>query len=384
MKKICFITGTRADYGILMPIMKKIKAFPDATLQIIATNMHLALDYGLTYKEIEKDGFLINCKIESLIPGNTSESTVKSMAKVQSGLADAFNELKPDIVVILGDRYEALASASAAVTFGIPVAHLHGGEITEGAIDDMFRNAITMLSSIHFASTAEYAANITRMTGSTNNVYLVGAPGADINDLKLNSDQLTKEFLEKTGLRKEDKFILFTMHSVTKLPDLGISEIKETIKALKESIDEGYKILVTLPNSDPGNVSVTELLIKWHKKYPSSVICVKSLGSGLFHYAMSTASLMIGNSSAALIEAPSHYLPSINIGYRQKGRSTGPSVINVKADSNEIKSAIIRGLTLEFKKKLLDLSFQEINPYYKPKASEFIAEKLLEYKKEEI
>ena len=155
MKKICFVTGTRADYGILAPVMKEVAKNPDAELQIIATNMHLSPDYGMTVNEILADGFKIDKKIESLVPGGTAKATVESMAKVLEGLAEAFEELQPDLVVILGDRYEALATASAAATFNIPIAHLHGGETTEGAIDDAFRHAITKLSTLHFAATPQ-------------------------------------------------------------------------------------------------------------------------------------------------------------------------------------------------------------------------------------
>ena len=179
MKKICFITGTRADYGILAPVMRKINQHPKAQLQIIATNMHLSPTYGNTVNEIEADGFKVDRKINSLEEGGDSKATVLSMAKAQEGLAQAFEDLQPDMVVILGDRYEALSAASAAVAFNIPIAHLHGGEITQGAIDDKFRNAITQLSTLHFASTQESVKRIIDMGIPPQNVFHSGAPGAE-------------------------------------------------------------------------------------------------------------------------------------------------------------------------------------------------------------
>lgn len=376
MKKICFVTGTRADYGIMAPIMKKIKESGESVLQIIATNMHLSSDFGMTVNDIEKDGFIVDAKIESLVPGDTPSSVVKSMANVQTGLSEAFRELNPDMVVILGDRYEALAAASSAVVFRIPIAHLHGGEITEGAIDDRFRHAITKLASYHFASTPQYMDRIISMGESAEKVFHSGAPGSELKE----SDNISyvDEFYRKTGLKVGEKFFLMAFHPVTLSYDGGMSDLNALIQALNTYILKGFKILVTMPNSDPGNRKISICLRDWEKANHGKVICVKSLGACLFRYAMRVADLMIGNSSAALIEAPSFKLPSINIGDRQKGRASGPSVINVSGNAEKINAALELSVSDEFKTALDRMSLSEINPYFKPNASSFIAEKISE------
>lgn len=382
MKKICFITGTRADYGIMAPVMREIDKNPDAELQIIATNMHLSPDFGMTVNEIESDGFNVDVKITSLVDGGTPSSTVRSMAKVEEGLAGAFEILNPDLVVILGDRYEALAAASAAVVFNIPIAHLHGGETTEGAIDDAFRHAITKLSTYHFASTPQYAEKIISMGEDPDKVFHSGAPGAEVTEGEPDYD-IQKEFYEKTGLYPGEAFIILAMHPVTRLPDKGESEVKSTIEALETFINQGYKILVTMPNSDPGNDVVINILEDWHQRHlndqnnRNSVIMVKSLGSKLFHHAMENAAAIVGNSSAALIEAPSFRLPAVNVGERQKGRAHGLTVIDVPGEKSRISQALSAALSLEMKSVLLGLSISSLNPYYKEKAANYIAEKLI-------
>ncbi|MCH5235607.1 MAG: UDP-N-acetylglucosamine 2-epimerase (hydrolyzing) [Muribaculaceae bacterium] len=383
MKKICFITGTRADYGIMAPIMREIEKSPEACLQIIATNMHLSPDFGMTVNEIESDGFKVDVKIESLVPGSTPASTVRSMAKVEEGLAEAFELLQPDLVVILGDRYEALASASAAVVFNIPIAHLHGGETTEGAIDDAFRHAITKLSNYHFASTPQYAEKIISMGEDPTGVFLSGAPGAEITGEEIPGleNELNLEFEQKTGINPWEPFIIFAMHPSTMLPDKGLSEVKATLTALDPYINQGYKILVTMPNSDPGSTEIFKLIEKWitlHSQSSTPISLVSSLGSRLFHYALERASAIIGNSSAALIEAPSHRLPAVNVGVRQKGRAHGMTVIDAPGDSQSIGRALSAALSLEMKAVLMGLTVSSLNPYYKESSSSFIAQKLIE------
>lgn len=378
MKKICFITGTRADYGILSPIIRNVNSHPEIETQIIATNMHLSPLYGMTVNEIRNDGFKVNREVESLVEGGTSEATVRSMAKVQMGLAEALKELTPDLVVILGDRYEALASASAAVCFNIPVAHLHGGEITQGAIDDKFRNAITQLSTYHFAATPEYANRIVSMVGNTPNVFHSGAPGAEISEVR-KDESVKEEFFEKTGLSSEDKFIILAIHPVTLAEDKGGKDVEETLKALDCFINKGFKVLITMPNSDPGNIAIREKLLNWKNENPKYIVAVNSLGSRLFHYAMSRSEVMIGNSSSALIEAPSLRLPAINVGDRQKGRAHGISVINVIPDRNKIKEELIKVLSPEFKIMLDNLEIEDINPYYKKDSVDYISSKLIEF-----
>lgn len=366
----------------MAPIMREIKKAEGAELQIVATNMHLSPEYGYTITEIEADGFEVDAKIESLVKGGDSAATVRSMAKAQEGLADAFAKLKPDMVVILGDRYEALASASAAVVFNIPVVHLHGGEITEGAIDDLFRNAITKLSTYHFASTPQYVGNIINMGASSENVFHSGAPGADVGqdsseNCQEEGDRRREDFERLTGIRMGEPFIIMAFHPVTMLEDKGCGELSETISALNAFINQGYKILVTMPNSDPGTYEIIRQLEEWREKQNGRVVTVKSMGSRLFHYAMENAMAIVGNSSAALIEAPTYRLGAVNVGYRQKGRAHGITVIDAQPEKEKIEKAMEAILSMEMKACLLGMGVSSLNPYYKEGSSKFIAEKLL-------
>ena len=327
----------------------------------------------MTVDEIEADGFEVNAKIASLLEGDTSKSTAQSMAKTIDGLADVFDILKPDLVVILGDRYEALAAAAAAVAFNIPIAHLHGGETTEGAIDDKFRHAITQLSDYHFASTAQYADRIISMGAKPERVFHSGAPGAEVKE---DSDPaLAEKFYDKTGILPGEPFILLAMHPVTKASDNGKEEVKATLEALRAFVRQGYKILSTMPNSDPGNEEVANLFEAFSG---DGVIKIKSLGSKLFHYAMEQASAMAGNSSAALIEAPSHRLPAVNIGIRQKGRAHGMTVLDSPAIKSRIEQTLQAALSLEMKSVVMGLPISSLNPYWKEDSANFIASKLLD------
>ena len=377
MKKICFVTGSRADYGILAPIMKEVARSPMAEVQIVATNMHLSPRHGMTVNEIEADGFQVDEKIDSLVEGGDAHATALSMAKVQSALSEAFERLKPDLVVILGDRYEALAAASVAVVYNIPIAHMHGGETTEGAIDDKFRHAITQLSDLHFASTPQYAQRIIDMGKKPENVFHSGAPGAEGVDI-LNP-QIALKFFETTGIREGEPFILLAFHPVTTLENKGADELESTLEALDLLLNQGYKVLITMPNSDPGNQKIAEILEQWASMHSSRVVTVKSLGSQLFHYALETASVIVGNSSAALIEAPSYRLPAVNVGIRQKGRIHGITVIDSPGNKQRIYDALQAALSIEMKAVIMGLEVSALNPYFKEDATSFIVDKLITY-----
>ncbi|MCH5237407.1 MAG: UDP-N-acetylglucosamine 2-epimerase (hydrolyzing) [Muribaculaceae bacterium] len=374
MRKICFITGTRSDYGIMAPIMHLIEESDKAILQIIATNAHLSPDFGMTVKQIEDDGFRVDARIASLVSGSTPESTVRSMAKVQEGLSVVLPDLRPDLVVILGDRYEALAAASATVVFGIPIAHLHGGETSEGAIDDLFRHAITKLSTLHFAATPGYARRIVKMGESPERVFHSGAPGAEPDLEQINSS--LPGFYEKTGLNRGDRFIMVGMHPVTVLPDSGRGEMESLLEALKPFIEEDYKILFTMPNSDPGNTELRNQILKF-REGNKGVFCVESLGSRLYHAAMTEASVLVGNTSSALIEAPACRLPSVNVGIRQKGREHGAAVLDAYPDKTDITEKIRTALSPQFRDFVRSAAQEEINPYFKPSSVRFIAETLI-------
>ena len=381
MKRICFITGTRADYGIMAPIMHELRRNPDVSLQVVATNMHLAPQFGETVREIEADGFKVDVKIPSLEEGDTSADMVLSMANVLTGLATAFRNLKPDLVVILGDRYEALAAAESAVAFNIPIAHLHGGETSEGAIDDKFRHAITQLSDFHFAATPLYVEKIISMGKQPEKVFHSGAPGAEVKEDSEDGSKLEalwRDFNAKTGLMPGEPFILLAFHPVTTLKDRGIQELNATLQSLDTFINQGYRILVTMPNSDAGNEAVSATIEEWASRNPGKVISIKSLGSRLFHFALENASAMVGNSSAALIEAPSHRLGAVNVGIRQKGRAHGITVLNATANPDDISKKLGMAVSLEMKSVLLGMPVSSLNPYFKDNASKFIATKLIE------
>lgn len=359
MKKICFITGTRADYGIMAPLMKALLQHPDVTLQIIATNMHLSPEYGMTVNEIIADGLPVDWRVESLLSGDTPTATVKSMGLTQIGIADAFSHLKPDLTVILGDRYEMLAAASAALIFRIPVAHLYGGETTEGAYDDCIRHAITQLSTYHFTSTKQYADNVIRMGADPENVHWVGSLGADNID---KEDFLPlQELQDFLGFSLEPRFIVATYHPVTTQPGEEERQTKALLNALDRKIAEGWKVLFTMPNSDTGGKTVARVIREWASGHPESVIAVASLGRRRFYSAMHNASAIVGNSSSGLIEAPAFGIPTLNIGDRQKGRAQGPSVVNVPPT----EAAIAEGLDKVLSPEFLDFSRTAPNPYYK-------------------
>lgn len=375
MRKICFITGTRADYGILRPVMRIIDESQEAKLSVIATHMHLSPRFGMTVEMIERDGFPIDAKIESMADEDSPAGMVKSMALVQNGLADCLPEINPDLVVLLGDRYETLAAACATAAMGIPIAHLHGGETTEGALDDLFRHAITKLSTLHFAATPLYASRIIKMGEDPKRVFHSGGPGALPPDPAESG--LENEFFSRIGISNSDRFILAAMHPVTKSSDNGISETEELLVALTHFVKQGYNVIFTLPNSDHGNNEIAEKIRTWKIGMGDKVFCVESLGSTLFNIALMKAEVMVGNSSAALIEAPSRRLPSVNVGNRQKGRDHGPSVINSPATSSEIIKAIEKALSPDFNSFINSLSIEELNPYYKPDSAQFIADRLI-------
>ena len=373
MRKICFITGTRADYGIMAPLMKRIQNSPDARLQVVATNMHLAPEYGMTVNEIEKDGFPIDARIESLLSADTPSATVKSMGLTQLGLAEHLGRLNPDLIVILGDRYEMLAAASAALIFRIPVAHLYGGETTEGAYDDAIRHAITKLSWLHFTSTDHYARRIVQMGEDPERVFHVGSLGAENirNDVRMSLEDLETEI----GFNLGDKYVVATFHPVTTQPGEEKRQTEALLSALEGIIANGWKVLFTMPNSDTGGRVVATLISDWAARHPLSVKAVESLGRRRYYAALNYAAAVVGNSSSGLIEAPSFGIPTLNIGDRQKGRAQGPSVVNVDASKDDIEKGLAMVLNPDFR-NIVAIT-PDLNPYEKPGTLDAIAAQLL-------
>ena len=373
MRKICFVTGTRADYGIMVPLMRRIADSEEAIIQVVATNMHLSPEYGMTVNEIEADGFKVDRRVESLLSADTPSSTVKSMGLTEIGMADAFDQLRPDIAIILGDRYEMLAAASAALIFRIPVAHLHGGETTEGAYDDCIRHAITKLSYLHFTSTELYAQRVIQMGENPERVFWVGAPGAEnIRKEILLPLEEVEQFLD---FNLGNRYMVATFHPVTTQPGEEERQTTAFLNALSTKIKEGWKVLFTLPNSDTGGRRVAELIKEWAAENKDSVKAVASLGRRRYYSVLAHSSAAVGNSSSGLIEAPSFGIPTLNVGDRQKGRAQGASVVNCDAT----ESSIIAGLDKVLSPEMKEIASTAPNPYEKSGTVENIADKLLHY-----
>ncbi len=359
-RKICFVTGTRAEYGILSRLIKSLHDDDSIELQIIATHMHLSPEFGMTVREIEGDGLKVNRKVEMLLSSDTAVGTVKSMGLASIGLADAYSELNPDLIVILGDRYEMLAAASAALIFGIPVAHLHGGEITEGAYDDAIRHAITKLSYLHFTSTEEYRDNVIQMGESPERVFWVGALGAD----NIDSDETMSlaELEESLGFELGDDFLLVTFHPVTKEPGQAETQTKVLLDSL-EKVTDHHKILFTLPNSDTDGRIIVRMIREWVLAHSDKAFAITSLGRRRYYSALSHCKAVIGNSSSGLCEAPSFKKPTLNIGIRQQGRTQGNTIVNCDATQESISAGLSKALSDDF---IEFVAHQGVNPYVKP------------------
>ncbi|NEV92736.1 UDP-N-acetylglucosamine 2-epimerase (hydrolyzing) [Psychroflexus sp. YR1-1] len=337
MKKICIITGTRAEYGLLKPLMRELKQSSYFKLQIIATAAHLSPEFDNTYQQIENDGYLIDEKVEMLLSADTGTSIAKSMGVGMIGYADVLNRLQPDALVILGDRYEMLAVALTASVLKIPIIHLHGGEITEGAYDDAFRHAVTKLSHLHFTSTETHRKRVIQMGEKPGNVYNVGAIGID-NIKQLNL--LNKEELESELKLKFLKYnYQITFHPET-LSDVSA---KEQFGVLLEAIEKDKEsfFVFTKANADTDGRIINQMINTFVEEHPENAKAFSSLGSLRFLSVLKISHGIIGNSSSGILEAPSLGIPTINIGDRQKGRTQAKSVINVTADSGEISKALL-------------------------------------------
>ena len=356
MRKICFFTGTRAEYGIMSRLFKQVKDDKDLQLQIIATNMHLSPEFGLTYKEIEADGFHIDKKVEMLLSSDTANGTVKSMGLACIGFADALEELRPDLAVILGDRYEMLSAAESCLIYNIPIAHLHGGELTEGAYDDAIRHCITKLSHLHFTSTEEYRQRVIQLGEQPERVFWVGSLGVDniLHEPLMPLEDLERDLSFKLGT----KYLLITFHPVTMEGASAIVQCRNLLDAL-EKVKEEYQLLFTMPNSDTDGRTIAAEIKNFVGNNPERAISVQSLGKRRYYSAMSHASAVIGNSSSGLIEAPSFHVPTLNIGKRQDGRCRGESVLDVDCTPEAIENGLYTVLSDDFIQKARTAA----NPY---------------------
>ena len=343
-RKVCVVTGTRAEYGLFYPIMKRIQASDKLELQLIATTMHLSEEFGSTYKQIEKDGFNIDEKIENLLASDTKSAIAKSTGLATILLSDAFNRLQPDIVLLLGDRYETHAAATAAMLMNIPIAHIHGGEITEGAVDEQIRHSITKMSAIHFASTEKYRQRILQMGEDPSKVFTSGAPGIDnIMHLKpLSKTELENDLHWKFG----KSAALFTYHPATLTNSDINDEIDQIFTALEKS---SLNILFTYANADDSGRAINQKIEAFCQSNTNKYKVVKSLGKLRYLSAMKYANILVGNTSSGIIEAASFQKPVVNIGDRQKGRLQSGNIIDCKADALQL--AIKQALSEDFQRK---------------------------------
>lgn len=371
MKKvISILTATRAEYGLLKPIIKKLVDVPMFDVRIVATGAHLSPEFGLTYKEIEADGFIIDNKIEILLSSDSPVGISKSMGLTLVSFADYFNKLKPDMLIVLGDRYESLAVSMAAMNQRIPIAHLYGGESTEGAIDESIRHAITKLSYLHFTSTEEYRAQVVQMGEDPARVFCVGAIGIENISNETLMSQLELE--ESISFKLDKPYAVITFHPVT----LDDNNEEEQMKALLSAcrVQKNLKFIFTKANAD-ANGRIINQLIDGYVGNNDNAIAFASLGLVRYLSALKYCSFVMGNSSSGLIEAPSFGIPTINIGARQQGRLQAASVINCQPLFDDIVCAMRLAQSDEFKIKARKV----MNPYGGGKTSNKIQKELVSF-----
>jgi len=367
-RKICVVTGSRAEYGLLYWLMKGIEEVDELELQVLVTGMHLSSEFGQTYREIEKDGFVLDKKVEMLVSSDTPVGISKSIALGISGIADAFEELQPDIVVMLGDRFELLAAASAALVSKIPIAHLHGGETTEGAFDEAIRHSITKMSHLHYTATEDYRKRVIQLGEYPDRVFNVGGLGIDnINKLTLLTE---KEFVERVGLELGKRNLIITFHPAT----LGRGMSGDQFGELLEALDtlENTHLYFTKANADTNGRIINEMIDEYILTRSQKAVAHTSLGKLVYLSALKYVDGIVGNSSSGLIEGPSFKIGTINIGDRQKGRIRAESVIDCQPDYPSIISALDRLFSNEFKETLPTVR----NPYGAGGAAEAVLESL--------
>ncbi len=364
IRKICVVTGTRAEYGLLYWLMKSIESEPELSLQIVATGMHLSPEFGLTYKEIEKDGFHIDRKVEMLLSADTPSAISKSAGLGLIGFADVFVELKPDMIILLGDRFEIFSAAISATFARIPIAHIHGGETTTGAFDESIRHSITKMAWWHFTAAEEYQRRVIQLGERPNRVFLVGGLGVDnIKKSKLLSkDDLRKQIALEFGLKN----LLVTFHPITLEKDTSRQYFQELLDALDE-LDDTY-IIFTAPNADTDGRIIKQMINDFVLRHKDRSVSYTSMGHLNYLSALQFVDGIVGNSSSGLAEGPTFKIGTINIGDRQKGRLKAGSIIDCNPDQKSITKAIKKLNSKGFQKKLKSIQ----NPYGYGNATEKI------------
>lgn len=370
MKKICIVTGTRAEYGLLKPIIEKVKENSNLELQLVVTGAHLSSEFGETYREIEEDGYPIVNKIEMLMSSDTAVGITKSMGIALLGFSECFEVNKPDMIVILGDRYEMLAVAEAAMIAGIPIAHIGGGEITEGAYDDAIRHSITKMSQLHFTSTKEYRNRVIQMGEQPDRVYHVGALGVEnIKQVPLLSKA---DLQESLGFLLDTDTIMVTYHPVT-LEELP-SEVQFQNLLDAFGTFQNLKVIFTKANADTDGRIINKMIDEYVEKNQDRCIAFSSLGQVRYLSALQFCKAVVGNSSSGIIEAPSFGIPTVDIGDRQRGRLAAQTVIHCDCEVADIEKALQKALSQEFVKEIEKYS----NPYEGTNTSQTIVDKIME------
>ena len=370
MKKIAVFTGTRAEYGLLYWIIKGLAESEIAELQLYVGGMHLSPEFGKTIQQIEKDNFPISEKLEFLLSSDTAVGIAKSMGLALITAADSFERTKPDLLVVLGDRFESMAICQAAMVAQIPIAHIHGGETTEGLIDEAVRHSITKMSHLHFTATEEYRMRVIQLGEQPSHVFNYGAPGIDsIKRLDLLSLEDLSMSIEFDLV--EFPYMVVTYHPVTLSSDGALDDLKQLLCTLRQY--PNHKFLITYPNADTHGRALIYLLDEFKEEFPERVLLVRSLGQLRYLSALKYCELVIGNSSSGLIEVPTFKVPTINIGNRQKGRIAGGTVIQCDGDKKSISRAIDEAQSQSFRKKC----YESKNPYGVGDSSEKILATLL-------
>jgi len=369
-RQICIVTGTRAEYGLLYWLMREVEEDPDLALQVMATGMHLSPEFGLTYQEIEEDGFEIDEKVEMLTSSDTPVGIAKSMGLGTIGFADALQRLDPDVLVLLGDRYEMLSVAQAALVARIPIAHIHGGEATKGLIDDPIRHALTKLSHYHFVTATPFRKRVIQMGEHPDRVFQVGAPGLDhLRQMNL-LDRDT--FEESIDFELGDTSCIVTYHPVTLSEASPAEPFEELLAALSDVSD--LRIIFTKSNADTEGRVINQMIDEYVQVHSERACAFTSLGQRRYLSALHHVDAVVGNSSSGIIEAPAVPVPTVNLGDRQGGRLRAPSIIDCEEERSSVRSALEQALSPEFHEEISEVS----SPYGDGRASPRIKETLKE------
>lgn len=365
-RKICVVTGTRAEYGLLCGLMKEIDSDPEMALQVVATGMHLSPEFGLTYKLIEEDGFKIDKKVDMDLSSDTPAGIARSMGLAFAGFADVFAELAPDIMVLLGDRFEILCAAATASVTRIPIAHIHGGERTEGVFDEGFRHSITKMSHLHFTATEDYRRRVIQLGEHPDRVFDVGALGVEnISRFELLS---RADLEESIGFSLGERCVLVTFHPVTLQKSATGTQFQNLLDAIDATPD--LRVIFTKANADTEGRVINTMIDDYISRCEEKAVAFDSMGQLRYLSAMQYVDAVVGNSSSGIVEAPSFKIPTVNIGDRQKGRVRSGSIIDCSPAKDAIVQAIQRALSSEFVRGIRNTQ----NPYERENTASNIKE----------